>query len=58
VYTAVAPREEVLSASTSVPKILFVVMFVLNGVIVKMVTLSAQKPLIFDKSGKNGILFR
>jgi hypothetical protein len=32
-------------------------MFVLNGVIAKMVTLSAQKPVIFDKSGKNGILF-
>jgi hypothetical protein len=32
-------------------------MFVLNGVMAKMVTLSAQKPVIFDKSGKNDILF-
>jgi hypothetical protein len=33
-------------------------MFVLNGAKAKMVTLSAQLPVIFDKSGKNGILFR
>jgi hypothetical protein len=32
-------------------------MFVLNGASSKMVTLSAQIPVIFDESGKNGILF-
>jgi hypothetical protein len=32
-------------------------MFVLNGAEVKMVTLSVHLPVIFDKFGKNGILF-
>jgi hypothetical protein len=32
-------------------------MFVLNGADAKMVTLSVHLPVIFDKFGKNGILF-
>jgi hypothetical protein len=53
-----ASKLEVTIAVTSKPKILFVIMFVLNGANVKMVTLSVQLAVIFDKSGKNGILLR
>jgi hypothetical protein len=56
-YIVVASAKEVLKPSTIKPKIRFVFMFVLNGAMVKMVTLSAQIPVIFDESGKNVILF-
>jgi hypothetical protein len=57
-FPADASKEEKQNAIANKPKVLFVFMFVLNGASSKMVTLSAQIPVIFDKSGKNGILFR
>jgi hypothetical protein len=55
--TVAASKVEKHKAIANKPKVLFVFMFVLNGAKAKMVTLSVHLPVIFDKSGKNDILF-